>query len=325
MHVILTYLLLIESDLNGAASLRLIPIVDQMQPDFRKKLFFLSEINDLFFSCIKSESYYMSNNPSKAYANKDFLNSHDARSIRVLCELIEPDARLREKKIENTIVFFGSARSKPQKEAQSELNEFIQNLPDEENISEEQKEELAKKKSLVLLSKYYDEAVLLSAKLTEWVDRENKYYICSGGGPGMMEAANKGAALANGKSIALGISLPFEQGVNKYATPELSFEFHYFFLRKFYFLYHAKAVVVFPGGFGTMDELFETLTLIQTKKLDKQMPIILFGREFWEELINFEQFVKWGVISPKDLNLFEIVDSVEDAYSVITRKLEKKS
>ena len=137
----------------------------------------------------------------------------------------------------------------------------------------------------------------------------------------MMEAANKGASEVNGKSVALGISLPFEQGVNSYATPELSFEFHYFFIRKFYFLYHAKAVIVFPGGFGTMDELFETLTLIQTKKLNKQMPIILYGKEFWEDLINFEQFIKWGVISPKDVELFKIVDDVNDAFSIITSNL----
>jgi uncharacterized protein (TIGR00730 family) len=137
-----------------------------------------------------------------------------------------------------------------------------------------------------------------------------------------MEAANKGADQVNGKSIALGISLPFEQGVNQYATPELSFEFHYFFVRKFYFLYHAKAVIVFPGGFGTMDELFETLTLIQTKKLDKKMPIILYGKEFWDDLINFDQFINWGVISPKDVDLFEIVDDLEEAFTMITSNLK---
>ena len=137
-----------------------------------------------------------------------------------------------------------------------------------------------------------------------------------------MEAANRGANNAGEKSIALGISLPFEQGVNKYATPELSFEFHYFFIRKFYFLYHAKAVFVFPGGFGTMDELFETLTLIQTGKLDKKMPIYLFGREFWEGLINFNQFVEWGVISPNDISLFKIVDSVDEAYKLLVHDLE---
>ena len=140
-----------------------------------------------------------------------------------------------------------------------------------------------------------------------------------------MEAANKGAREAGGKSIALGISLPFEQGLNSYADPELSFEFHYFFLRKFYFLYHAKAVVVFPGGFGTMDELFETLTLAQTNKLDKKMPVFLYGSEFWEGLINFEHFIKWGVISPEDLSLYQIVDDVDDAFTKITNSLKSKS
>lgn len=264
----------------------------------------------------------MSTNPSKAYANKEFLNSHDARSIRVLCELTEPDVRLQNEGVENTIVFFGSARSKPLAVAKDELSSYLDEIASQNELDLDQKEELARRESSVLLSKYYDDAVSLSARLTEWVkETDKKYFICSGGGPGMMEAANKGASQANGKSIALGISLPFEQGVNEFASPELSFEFHYFFLRKFYFLYHAKMVVVFPGGFGTMDELFETLTLIQTKKLNKEVPIILFGKEFWEELINFDQFVKWGVISPKDLNLFKIVDHVDEAFELITKNL----
>ena len=136
-----------------------------------------------------------------------------------------------------------------------------------------------------------------------------------------MEAANRGAKEAGSKSIALGISLPFEQGVNEYAAPELSFEFHYFFIRKFYFLYHAKAVFIFPGGFGTMDELFETLTLIQTNKLRKKVPIYLFAKEFWEGLINFEKFVEWGVISPTDLELFKVVDSVDEALESLVEDL----
>ena len=151
-------------------------------------------------------------------------------------------------------------------EAKNELRSYLNEIPSQNELDLDQKEELARRESSVLLSKYYDDAVSLSARLTDWVkETDKKYFICSGGESGMMEAANKGASQANGKSIALGISLPFEQGVNEFASPELSFEFHYFFLRKFYFLYHAKMVVVFPGGFGTMDELFETLTLIQTK------------------------------------------------------------
>ena len=263
---------------------------------------------------------------SKAYSNKEFLNSHEARPIRVQCELIEPDNRLRNQGVENTIVFFGSARSKPLQEAKAELSDYADKHPNESEMTDEEVRELNKRKRIVKLSKYYEDAVKLSARLTEWSNQEkssnNKYYVCSGGGPGMMEAANKGADQVNGKSIALGISLPFEQGVNQYATPELSFEFHYFFVRKFYFLYHAKAVIVFPGGFGTMDELFETLTLIQTKKLDKKMPIILYGKEFWDDLINFDQFINWGVISPKDVDLFKIVDDLEEAFTMITSNLK---
>ena len=270
----------------------------------------------------------MANNPLKAYDNQEFLNGHDARSIRVLCELIEPDLRLKKQGVENTIVFFGSARPKPSEVAESELKIFSDQLPSQSECTAEEIAQLAKLQSIARLSKYYDQAVQLSARLTEWSEKNpsnQKYFICSGGGPGMMEAANKGANEAGGKSIALGISLPFEQGVNPYADPDLSFEFHYFFLRKFYFLYHAKAVVVFPGGFGTMDELFETLTLAQTNKLHKKMPVFLYGKEFWDGLINFDHFIKWGVISPGDVNLFKIVDDVDDAYAQITASLHAHS
>ena len=205
---------------------------------------------------------------------------------------------------------------------------FHAQLPSESERTDEDIAQLAKLQSIARLSKYYDQAVQLSAKLTEWSEKNpdnQKYFVCSGGGPGMMEAANKGANEAGGKSIALGISLPFEQGVNPYADSDLSFEFHYFFLRKFYFLYHAKAIVVFPGGFGTMDELFETLTLAQTNKLHKKMPVFLYGKEFWDGLINFDHFIKWGVISPEDVNLFKIVDDVDDAFGQITTSLDAHS
>ena len=258
------------------------------------------------------------NKPSKAYANSSFLNSPDARPIRVQCELIEPSVRFAEQKVENTIVLFGSARSKDSTQAKKDLEALLEKLPEDPT----QTGEVLKKERILMLSKYYDQAVELSQRLTEWSlaeeDPQKRHLICSGGGPGMMEAANKGAHQAGGSSIALGISLPFEQGVNQYATPELSFEFHYFFIRKFYFLYHAKAIVVFPGGFGTMDELFETLTLAQTGKLDKKLPVFLYGKEFWDGLINFDHFVKWGVISPGDVDLFKIVDDVEEAFSEIT-------
>jgi len=270
----------------------------------------------------------MSKQPSKAYDDSDFLNGHDARPIRVLCELMQPESRLREQGVDNTIVFFGSARPKPSTVAAENLAAYENSLPVESERTGEQIAELQKLTSIKNLSKYYDQAVELSSKLTTWSENNpsnEKYYICSGGGPGMMEAANKGANEVGGKSIALGISLPFEQGVNPYAEPDLSFEFHYFFLRKFYFLYHAKAVVVFPGGFGTMDELFETLTLAQTNKLHKKMPVFLYGKEFWDGLINFDHFIKWGVISPGDVNLFRIVDDVDDAFAQITASLQAHS
>lgn len=267
----------------------------------------------------------MANNPNKAYENQEFINGHDARSIRVLCELLEPDIRLSKEGIDNTIVFFGSARPKQSHLADDELSKYSSELPPVDQCDEEQIAKLKKLESIARLSKYYDKAVELSNKLTHWSENNppnEKYFICSGGGPGMMEAANKGAKEAGGRSIALGISLPFEQGVNAYADPDLSFEFHYFFLRKFYFLYHAKAIVVFPGGFGTMDELFETLTLAQTNKLHKKMPVFLYGKEFWDGLINFEHFIKWGVISPNDINLFQVVDDVNEAFIQITSCLK---
>lgn len=237
--------------------------------------------------------------PHKAYRNQDFLNSHEARPIRVQCELVEPEKRFLDEGVENTIVFFGSARCPALENATDELS--------------------------TRRAEAYEAARELARRLTLWSDelpdQKKRLVVCSGGGPGIMEAANRGACEAGGKSVALGISLPFEQGVNEYATPELSFEFHYFFVRKFYFLYHAKALVVFPGGFGTMDELFESLTLIQTQKLDKKLPIVLYDKEFWDSIITFDQFVRWGVISPKDLDLFSYANDVDSAFAQVTEGL----
>ena len=178
----------------------------------------------------------------------------------------------------------------------------------------------------VKFSPYYENARELARCLSVWGMRsenpEKHFHIISGGGPGIMEAANRGAKEGGGKSIGLGISLPFEQSINKYCDPELGFEFQYFFIRKYWFLYHAKAILVFPGGFGTMDELFEMLTLIQTQKVEKKVPIILFGKEFWEKLVNFDVLLEWGTISPEDYNLFTMVDTVEEAYKKITNCFE---
>jgi uncharacterized protein (TIGR00730 family) len=228
-----------------------------------------------------------------AYLNPKFLNSPDARAIRILSEFLEPLAHFRREKVRDTVVFFGSARLR---EGEGPL------------------------------ARYYDEARTLARLLTEWADQFTnstyRFVICSGGGPGIMEAANRGAADAKGKSVGLNIGLPFEQFPNPYITPELSFEFHYFFMRKFWFAYLAKALVVFPGGFGTMDELMELLTLTQTQKLAKKMTILLYGSEYWKEVINFEALVKYGMIAPEDLHLFQYADDPETAFEMLKKGLE---
>jgi uncharacterized protein (TIGR00730 family) len=228
-----------------------------------------------------------------AYLNDDFLNSPDARAVRILAEYLEPLSHFRRQKVRDTVVFFGSARIK-------------EDGP---------------------MSQYYRAARELAKLLTEWsaqFDQANyRFVICSGGGPGIMEAANRGAADAGGKTVGLNIGLPFEQFPNPYITPELSFEFHYFFMRKFWFAYLAKALVVFPGGFGTMDEMFEILTLTQTQKLRKKMTVILYGSQYWKEVINFDALVKYGTISAGDLELFQYADDPAAAFELLKRELGK--
>ncbi len=264
-----------------------------------------------------SRSPLLSQQPDKAYKNLEFLNSPAARSIRVQCELTEPADRFRHHKVNNTVVIFGSARTLPQVTAEENLEALKSELRGKANLTKEESTALKLAETRVRTARYYEDAVKLSRLLTQWSqsleDVEKRFLVCSGGGPGIMEAANRGANEAGGESVALGISLPFEQGVNGFATPDLSFEFHYFFVRKYWFLYLAKALITFPGGFGTMDELFEMLTLIQTSKVRKQLPIILYDRAFWDEIVNFDALVKWGVISESDLMLFKKVDSVEEA------------
>lgn len=271
----------------------------------------------------ENKSEYKEEWPLKAYKNLDFLKSEKARFIRILCELFEPEERFKKAGVENTIVLFGSARIKSPEEAEEQLKSIdalITESPEPNEILYKQRKEA---EIDLKASKYYESARELSKKLTEWslqLPEKDQLFICSGGGPGIMEAANRGAYEANGKSVGLGISLPFEQRVNDYITKELQFEFKYFFIRKYWFVMLAKSLVAFPGGFGTMDELFETLTLIQTRKVNGKTPIILFGKEFWNELINFDTLVGWGMISEKDLNYIHITDSVEDAFNfVVTR------
>lgn len=267
--------------------------------------------------------------PLKAYKDLDFLNSESARNIRVLCEMTEPGLRFEEEKIRDTIVLFGSARIVPVAVAKANLEQVKANIVDLENLSASEKRSLHLAESAVKSAPYYNKAVELAEELTKWSmslpDKHlRRFIICSGGGPGIMEAANRGAHNVGGKSIGLGISLPFEQGVNEYIPDVLKFEFHYFFVRKYWFVLLAKALVAFPGGFGTMDELFETLTLVQTRKIEEAPPIVLFGSKFWNSVVNFDALVEWGTISPEDVNRFKVVDSVEEARDYIIEKLTER-
>ncbi|MDP6684350.1 MAG: TIGR00730 family Rossman fold protein [Candidatus Marinimicrobia bacterium] len=250
------------------------------------------------------------------HLNPDFLKSPDARSIRIAAEYLGPQLRFSRNHIEDTIVFFGSARIKSPKDAKQDLKNRSK------KIRPEKKKELERNLSM---SKFYEDARLLAKQLTKWSKKlknsKHRYIITSGGGPGIMEAANRGASEAKGLAIGLNITVPNEQSGNKWITPDLDIEFHYFFMRKFWMSYLAKALVAFPGGFGTMDELFEILTLIQTKKIKKTIPIVLYGKEFWENIVNWDYLVKIGTISKKDLNLFCICDTVDDAYNYLTDKI----
>lgn len=267
--------------------------------------------------------------PLKAYKNLDFLNSEAARNIRVLCEMTEPGLRFAEEGVEDTIVLFGSARIQPMEKAAAALDEIEAVISAVADPTPEQKRALHKARAGVRSAPYYAAAVQLSEELTRWsMSLPEKYakrfFVSSGGGPGIMEAANRGAHNVGGRSVGLGISLPFEQGVNTYIPEALKFEFHYFFVRKYWFVLLAKALVAFPGGFGTLDELFETLTLIQTKKVEEALPVVLFGSEFWNSVVNFEVLVEWGTISPEDVNLFRIVDTVEEARDFIIEQLTER-
>ena len=258
----------------------------------------------------KSQQY-----PAKAYKDEDFINAPEGRPVRILSEYLEPKARFAEYNVQDTILFFGSARIRSREEAEAELD-ALRKAGDDETPA------LNKLK----LSEYYESTRELAARLTQWSkslrDKSGRrFVICTGGGPGIMEAANRGASEAHGDNIGLGISLPFEQGNNPWVTHSLSFEFHYFFTRKFWFLYLAKALVLMPGGFGTMDELFETLTLLQTGKIKKRVPVVLFGTEYWDRVMNLETMVEFGTIDAKDLDLIYRTDSVDDAFAYITREL----
>jgi uncharacterized protein (TIGR00730 family) len=231
-------------------------------------------------------------NPPLAYQNEEFLKGPDGRALRLLSEYLEPLSHFRRQRIRDTVVFFGSARI----------------MPDGP------------------LAHYYEDAVTLARMVTEWAaahsGHTHRFVVCSGGGPGIMEAANRGANEAGGKTIGLNIGLPFEQFPNEFITPGLSLQFHYFFMRKFWFAYMAKALIAFPGGFGTLDELFEILTLTQTHKLAKKIDIILYGSSYWKEVVNFDALVRYGTISPEDLDLFHFADDPATAMNLLRAHLE---
>lgn len=264
--------------------------------------------------------------PPLAYLNADFLKSSEGRIIRILSEYLEPDARMRRHRVRDTIVFFGSARSVEPEAAEAVIESVKREIEQAGGLTPELEAAQLRAEYAGKLARYYYDAMELARRVTEWskgLTGQHHFIVCSGGSGGMMEAANRGASMAGGKTIGLNIQLPLEQEVNPYVSRHLIFNFHYFFMRKFWFVYPAKALVVFPGGFGTMDELFEVLTLIQTKMPRKAMPVILFGKEFWDEVINFDSLVRWGVVSPQDLEIFYKTDSIDDAFEYLTSKLEK--
>ncbi len=262
--------------------------------------------------------------PKKAYENLDFLDSPDGRTVRMLTEYLHPKSKFRKHKIMDTIVFFGSARLKDKRNAIKDYNEIKSKNP---KSTQGFAKKLREAQLMVDMSRYYQDAVELSRRITEWSlnleTSANRFIVCTGGGPGIMEAANRGAKKAGGYSVGLNISIPYEQYVNKYVTPELSFEFHYFFMRKFWFAYLSKAFIIFPGGFGTMDEMFEVLTLVQTDKIRKKLALIIYDEEYWKSIINFDTLVEKGLISASDLKLFTFCNSLDQAYEAIIKHLKK--
>jgi uncharacterized protein (TIGR00730 family) len=254
-----------------------------------------------------------------AYLNAEFLESAEARPIRILSEYLEPLRRFKEQKIQDTVVFFGSARVDSRERAERALATLrARGVRDADRQYEV---ELKKSRKAVEWARYYEEARELSRLLTSWsvtLQSENhRFVVTSGGGPGIMEAANRGASEAGGKTVGLNIRLPFEQGANQYITEGLHFEFHYFFMRKFWFAYLAKSLVIFPGGFGTLDELFELLTLAQTDKLSKKIGVVLYGREYWDKVLDFGPMAEWGAIAEEDISLIRYADTPAEAFEFL--------
>jgi uncharacterized protein (TIGR00730 family) len=263
-----------------------------------------------------------------AYQNEPFLNSPDGRILRLLSEYSEPLSRFRREQIQDTVVFFGSARIPSPDNASNRLTEVRGNGARASAAQQaQQAQDMKRAEAAVDMARYYEDARRLARLLTEWSAhipaKRHRFVVTTGGGPGIMEAANLGAHEAGGKTIGLNINLPFEQNPNPYITPSLNFEFHYFFMRKFWFAYLAKGLVIFPGGFGTLDELFEILTLAQTEKLAKKIVVVVYGSAYWKKVVNFEAMVDAGVISAPDLDLFKMSDSPEESFEFLKAGLTR--
>ncbi len=260
-----------------------------------------------------------------AYKSKTFMESLPARPLRIMAEYFDPLTRLRKENVGDTIVIFGSARVYPRDVARARLQ--VVSRPTRGRISPARQQKIREAHRAVEMSRYYEEARELARRITAWSltlgENPRRFVVCSGGGPGIMEAANRGAAEAGGKSIGLGIQLPHEQLPNEYISPELNFNFHYFFMRKLWFAQLAKALIVFPGGFGTMDELWEMLTLLQTGKLAHRNLILIYGRRFWDDVLNWRALLRWGVINKDEYGLLQFADNVDDAFHQIKSGLEK--
>jgi uncharacterized protein (TIGR00730 family) len=254
-----------------------------------------------------------------AYLDPAFLESDEGRPLRIIAEYLDPLRRFKDQKIQDTVVFFGSARVDSRERAERALHTLrARGVP---HADAHYEAELQRSRKAVEWARYYEDARELARLLAAWTTTlqsdSHRFVVTSGGGPGIMEAANRGAREGGGKTIGLNIRLPFEQGANPYITDGLHFEFHYFFMRKFWFAYLSKALVVFPGGFGTLDELFEILTLAQTDKLSKKIGVVLYGREYWEQVLDLKPMAEWGAIADKDLELLHYADTPPEAFEYL--------